>query len=320
MRPSRHCRCKARGGGSTRRSARRAASSCSRPRRYAFAATPPATTSVPSPGCSVRKLAAARAVRSTRMSPAAAWKLAQRSFSCGGSRLAGPSRSIVWRSAVLSPENEKWQPGWPSIGRGRSKRARSLPAPPARPQARPETPAPASWRPCRTPRRAHRRASCRAAGSGRPLRPRGAGNGRPRPAAGGTGNSTPSVSRAVSACASRWLIASSGRRCTEAIARAVASPTIRPPISPGPGGRRDRRKLRRRPRSASPCVCAISRSRISTCARAAISGTTPPNGACALELAAQRLGQHPAPAVDQRHRGLVAARLDAEHDSARDPC
>ena len=33
-----------------------------------------------------------------------------------------------------------------------------------------------------------------------------------------------------------------------------------------------------------------------------------------LELAEQRLGQHPAPAVDQRYRGLVAAGLDAEHD------
>ena len=33
----------------------------------------------------------------------------------------------------------------------------------------------------------------------------------------------------------------------------------------------------------------------------------------ALELAEQGLGQHPAPAVDQRYRGLVAAGLDAEH-------
>ena len=29
---------------------------------------------------------------------------------------------MVWRSAVLSPENEKLHPGWPTIGRGRAKR------------------------------------------------------------------------------------------------------------------------------------------------------------------------------------------------------
>ena len=47
---------------------------------------------------------------------------------------------MVWRSAVLSPENEKLQPGWPSIGRGRAKRvgsppraARSTAGPPGKP-------------------------------------------------------------------------------------------------------------------------------------------------------------------------------------------
>ena len=32
---------------------------------------------------------------------------------------------MVWRSAVLRPENEKWQPGWPSSGRGSAKRVGS---------------------------------------------------------------------------------------------------------------------------------------------------------------------------------------------------
>ena len=44
----------------------------------------------------------------------------------------------------------------------------------------------------------------------------------------------PAVSRAVSAWASRWLIAISGLSLTSAIALAVVRPTITPPIRPGP--------------------------------------------------------------------------------------
>ena len=56
----------------------------------------------------------------------------------------------------------------------------------------------------------------------------------------------------------------------------------------------------------------------STWARAAISGTTPPNAACSsicdsttLERIVPRPSSLP---LDQRRRGFVAGRLDAEHD------
>ena len=75
---------------------------------------------------------------------------------------------------------------------------------------------------------------CRAGGSGRRPRPRRAGNGRPRPGAGGRGSPDPSTRRAVSACASRWLTATSGSPWTRAIVLPVSRPTIRPPIRPGP--------------------------------------------------------------------------------------
>ena len=85
----------------------------------------------------------------------------------------------------------------------------------------------------------------------------------------------PSVSRAVSAWASRWFTAIRGLRVTSAMALAVVSPTSTPPIRPGPAA------------TAMPSMSfteqfaffsarATRRSITSTWARAAISGTTPP--------------------------------------------
>ena len=63
---------------------------------------------------------------------------------------------------------------------------------------------------------------------------------------------------------------------------------------------------------------AMMRSSASTWARAAISGTTPPNAACSLTWLKHHIGQDLAAAVletfDHRRRGLVAGRLDAEDD------
>src|SRR5690606_18864879 len=129
------------GGGTIRRSPSSSASAARRARRYALAATPPATTRASASGYSARNSSAARRVRSRRTSAAAAGKLAQRSCKSGGSNASGRRRSTVWRSAVLSPEKEKLQPGWPSIGRGSAKRpvspvrdARSTAGPPGKPR------------------------------------------------------------------------------------------------------------------------------------------------------------------------------------------
>jgi hypothetical protein len=78
-----------------------------------------------------------------------------------------------------------------------------------------------------------------------------------------------------------------------------------------PGRRGDRVDLARRtPASAS--TSSTSRGRISTWARAAISGTTPPNGRCAASCPASRCARMRPVGRDQSRRGLVAARFDAE--------
>ena len=75
---------------------------------------------------------------------------------------------------------------------------------------------------------------CRAAHSRRRRAPRRSGCGRRRRGTGNRETASPSVSRAVSACASRWLTAISGLSVTSAIALAVVRPTMTPPIRPGP--------------------------------------------------------------------------------------
>ena len=106
--------------------------------------------------------------------------------------------------------------------------------PPSRPAARRDSRGRAASRSCRTPRRWRRPWWCRAARSRRRRAPRRSGCGRRRRGTGNRETASPSVSRAVSACASRWLTAISGLPLTSAIALAVVSPTITPPIRPGP--------------------------------------------------------------------------------------
>jgi len=85
----------------------------------------------------------------------------------------------------------------------------------------------------------------------------------------------PSVSRAVSACASRWLTAIRGLPNAAAMALAVVSPTSTPPISPGPAVAATASTSL----SLIPALAAARSmmwSRWLTWARAASSGTTPP--------------------------------------------
>ena len=129
-----------------------------------------------------------------------------------------PRSRIRWRTAVFRP-GEGEVAGLGALQRARQVEPRRVAAraPAAPPPGRPGSRGPASSRPCRTPRRASRRWWCRAGGSGRRPRPRRAGNGRRRPAAGGRGSRASATKRAVSACASRWLTATSGRPCTRAM-------------------------------------------------------------------------------------------------------
>ena len=87
------------------------------------------------------------------------------------------------------------------------------------------------------------------------------------------------VSRGVSAWASRWFTAISGVLCTIAIAFAVVSPTITPPIRPGPAAAATPESWAK-PTPASFIALSTIPSSRSTWARAAISGTTPPKRAC----------------------------------------
>ena len=104
----------------------------------------------------------------------------------------------------------------------------------SRPAGRPDSRGRAASRSCRKPRRWRRPSWCRAAHSRRRRARRRSGCGRRRRETGNRETAMPSVSRAVSACASRWLIAISGLPWTSAIALAVVSPTMTPPIRPGP--------------------------------------------------------------------------------------
>ena len=84
---------------------------------------------------------------------------------------------------------------------------------------------------------------------------------------------------------------------------------------------RRRRRCRRGWRSCAPAsviAWAMIRSSASTWARAAISGTTPPKAACSSICDSTTLDRIAAGPVvrplDHRRRGLVAGRLDAEHN------
>ena len=90
------------------------------------------------------------------------------------------------------------------------------------------------------------------------------------------------------------------------------------PRRSGPARRSRRwRRPRRRRRPASASTWRIRPGRISTWARAAISGTTPPNGRCAVVLPDHRLGEDPPVAGDQRRRAVVAGGFEAEDQCHR---
>ena len=76
------------------------------------------------------------------------------------------------------------------------------------------------------------------------------------------------------------------------MALAKLAPTISPPIRPGPALAATAARSAAESSAALPCARRTA-GRWARCARAAISGTTPPNGACSL-LRQHRLGQDPA--------------------------
>ena len=164
----------------------------------------------------------------------------------------------------------------PCSGRGRANRARvAAAAPRARSPARRDSRDRAAWPPCRRPRRPRRRASCRAGEAPDPdaheqLRVSARDQqqqvgkrdivGQPR----GQRMRLEVVDRDVTACRRP-------RRCP----LPAIVPTIKPPISPGPAEAAIP-STSPSPDPASSSARRTSPSTWSRCARAAISGTTPP--------------------------------------------
>ena len=90
-------------------------------------------------------------------------------------------------------------------------------------------------------------------------------------------------------------------------------PTISPPIRPGPAlAATPSRSANRSPARAIACSHQV-RQRCARWARAAISGTTPPNGACSRSWLSTSFRQHAAVGAKHRGGGLVARRFDAQH-------
>ena len=243
-----------------------------RARSPLFAATPPATTSAVGRAVAERLDRVRHAVR--HGIDGRAWNEALRSaMSAVGERREPPRPRAAAPSSGRRTRSRR--PERPSAAAA----AGTAPGRPRRPRARRsarrDRAGRAASRPCRTPRRARRRWSCRAAGSGRRPPPPRAAYARRRRAAAGRETRRRRSARAVSAWPSRWLSGSSGVPCTAAMARAVATPTSSPPIRPGPA------VTATASRSVSATPASISAARMtpssaSTCARAAISGTTPP--------------------------------------------
>ena len=109
-----------------------------------------------------------------------------------------------------------------------------------------------------------------------------------------------------------------GSRQRRAIPLAIAMPlpnwhpTINPPISPGP----DVAATPPRSENATPAFAIVRRTcsgRYRRCDLAAISGTTPPNGAVLRKLAQHGFGQNPPVAIDHRRGRLIARRLDPQN-------
>ena len=215
-------------------------------------------------------------MRSSSASAIAAWNEAREI----GDVLVRAAAALLRRSAAPRSSGRRTRsrsPSRPCSGRGSAKRAAS----PSRARALDRRAAGIAQAEqlrasCRRLRRRRRRWSCRAAGSRPTPSTAGAGNARPRPAAAGRGTRAASVSRAVSAW--RFEMVDRDERLAGRPARGLggrSSPTITPPIRPGPAvAATPSRSAKPMPASAS--ACAMSRRACSTCARAAISGTTPP--------------------------------------------
>ena len=213
---------------------------CSARRIAWLAATPPAATSA---------VGVAELRRETAAGPPAAGPRRRRPPPPGTTRRDPPRPGRRQRRDPLGLEPHARSSGRRTRSRRRRARAsaaaarsaRSSPARPrARPAARPDSRGRAAWRSCRRPRRSRRRAWCRAARSRRPRARRRAACGRRRPAAGRYGKATPSVSRAVSACASRWLTAISGFSPHQRDRLRGGEPDDHAADQAGPGRGRDR--------------------------------------------------------------------------------
>ncbi len=165
-------------------------------------------------------------------------------------------------------------------------------------------------------------ASCRAARNRRRRAPRGSGCGRRRRGTGNRETASPSVSRAVSAWASRWLTAISGLPSTSAMALAVVRPTMTPPIRPGPAAAATPSSVveaRCRPRS---CACGDDAvERLDMGARGDLRHHAAEGGMLGRSGDSTTLDRmRPRPssrALDHRGGGLVAGRLDAEDEHGR---
>jgi hypothetical protein len=120
--------------------------------------------------------------------------------------------------------------------------------------------------------------------------------------------------RPISAWPSRWLTGS-GLAGGGAHGLGRHQPDEQPTDQARTGGDRDGVDGVQRSVPASCSAASMMPSSASTCARAAISGTTPPKAACSsiwLSTMLERIAAI-APRARQRGGGLVAARLDAQH-------
>ncbi len=189
-RPSRRCRCTSAGGGTIRRRPSSSASSGEAGAQIRVGGDAARDHErAAAPGSSVRNSAAARRVRSTRTSAAAAWKLAHRSFSSGGSRAVRPQPLDGLAQRGLEPGEREVAARLAEHRAGQSEAGRIAgargaldrgPAGKAEPQHLGGL----------VERLAERVVEGRAepAVAARRPRPRAAGSGRPRPAAAGRGN------------------------------------------------------------------------------------------------------------------------------------
>ena len=228
------------------------------------------------PGSARRDASSARRVRSTKQSTTACWKLAAIS-----SGRCSPAGDRALHRGLEAGEAEMRLLASRPAGAAAAPPADRRPWPAPRSPARRDRRGRAAWPPCRTPRPPHRRWSSQGGDNRRRRAPRATGNGRRwRAAADRESRASRSTRRGLSAWPSRWLTAISGLPADSASPLPTSRPTITPPISPGPAVAA-MASTSPMPMSASCSTWRTRPGRISTWARAAISGTTPPNGRCA---------------------------------------